>query len=128
MVARRARATKSSCENSGLGSSDRLAPHRPIRLGDHAPTRPVREVRGTWRVENRKVGARADTEWPTSSHRSASAPPLVAAQSASSTLMSISRTARAMTKAMLVTYDEPGLQSVASATVTPASSNRRAEG
>lgn len=53
------------------------------------------------------------------------APPRVGAHhSASSLVMPISRTARAITKAMLVTYDVPGLQSVASATVTPASSRR----
>ena len=42
--------------------------------------------------------------------------------------MRISRTATAMQNGMLVVKLEPGLQSVASATVTPASSMRRASG
>ena len=40
----------------------------------------------------------------------------------------MSRTATAMQNDMLVVYELPGLQSVASATVAPASMNRRASG
>ena len=63
-----------------------------------------------------------------SSRRSARAPPAVAAQTASAGVMRISRTASAMQNGIDEVYDEPGLQSVASATVTPASSSRRASG
>src|SRR6476619_1296626 len=65
---------------------------------------------------------------PTSVRRSARAPPTVAASSASAGVRRISRTATAMQNAMLVVYEEPGLQSVATATATPASTSRRASG
>ena len=63
-----------------------------------------------------------------SSRRSARAPPAVADQSASAGVIRISRTARAMQNGMDEVYDDPGLQSVASATVAPASSSARASG
>ena len=63
-----------------------------------------------------------------SSRRSARAPPAVAAHSASAGVIRISRTASATQNGIDEVYDEPGLQSVASATVTPASSSRRASG
>ena len=63
-----------------------------------------------------------------SSRRSAAAPPAVADHTASAGVMRISRTASAMQNAIDDVYDEPGLQSVAIATVTPASSRRRASG
>src|SRR3954452_22226099 len=63
-----------------------------------------------------------------SSRRSARAPPAVAAQRASAGVIRISRTASARQKGIEDVYDEPGLQSLANATVTPASSNRRASG
>src|SRR5262249_37245855 len=66
--------------------------------------------------------------WPTSVRRNARAPPRVAACTASAGVRRISRTASAMQKDMEDVYDEPGLQSVASATVAPASSSRRASG
>ena len=47
---------------------------------------------------------------------------------ASAGVIRMSRTATAMQNGMDVVYDEPGLQSVASATVTPASISRRASG
>jgi hypothetical protein len=52
----------------------------------------------------------------------------VAAQTASWVVIRMSRTASAMQNAMLEVNEEPGLQSVASATVAPASSSRRASG
>ena len=60
--------------------------------------------------------------------RSALAPPAVADQTASSVVIRISRTASAMQNGMLDVNEEPGLQSVARATVAPASSSRRACG
>ena len=63
-----------------------------------------------------------------SSRRSAAAPPAVAAHTASAGVKPMSRTATAMQNAMLVVYELPGLQSVASATVTPASRSRGASG
>ncbi len=56
------------------------------------------------------------------------AAPRVAASSASSVVMPISRTASARQNGIDDVYDVPGLQSVASATGTPASSSRRASG
>jgi len=56
------------------------------------------------------------------------APPAVAAQTASWVVIRMSRTASAMQNAMLEVNEEPGLQSVARATVAPASSSRRASG
>ena len=52
----------------------------------------------------------------------------VAAWSASAGLIRISRTASAMQSAIDEVKHEPGLQSLASATRTPASSSRRASG
>ena len=52
----------------------------------------------------------------------------MAAQTASSVVIPISRTASAMQNGMLDVNEEPGLQSVARATVAPASSSRRACG
>src|SRR3954449_12319223 len=73
--------------------------------------------------------ARAPTaRWPTSLRRNAFAPPSVAASTASAGVMRISRTASATQNGIDDVYDEPGLQSVASATVAPASSNARAGG
>src|SRR5690242_13323773 len=60
--------------------------------------------------------------------RKARAPPAVAAHSASAGVIRISLTASAMQNGIEVVYDEPGLQSVASATVAPASSSARASG
>ena len=60
--------------------------------------------------------------------RKTSPPPAVAAQTASSVVIRISRTASAMQNGMLDVKQEPGLQSVAKATVAPASSSRRACG
>src|SRR3712207_3181755 len=60
--------------------------------------------------------------------RSAAAPPAVAATTASAGVSRISRTASAMHSGIEVVYEEPGLQSVASATVAPASSSFRASG
>ena len=54
-----------------------------------------------------------------SSRRSARAPPAVAAQTASAGVIPISRTASATQNGIDEVYDEPGLQSVASATVDP---------
>src|SRR5215471_12261249 len=63
-----------------------------------------------------------------SSRRSARAPPAVAAHTASVVVIRISRTASATQNGMLEVKHEPGLQSDAIATVTPASINRRASG
>src|SRR2546429_6621421 len=60
--------------------------------------------------------------------RNAFAPPAVADHSASAGVIRISRTARARQNGIDVVYDEPGLQSVARATVAPASSRARASG
>ncbi len=60
--------------------------------------------------------------------RSARAPPVVAAASASAGDIPISRTASAMHSGTDEVKHEPGLQSLASATCTPASSSRRASG
>src|SRR5688572_32571411 len=49
--------------------------------------------------------------WPTSVRRSARAPPAVAAHTASAGVRPISRTASATQKAMLLVYEDPGLQS-----------------
>ena len=56
------------------------------------------------------------------------APPAVADQTASRVVIRISRTASATHSGMLDVKQDPGLQSVASATVTPAASSRRASG
>jgi len=63
---------------------------------------------------------------PTSSRCSDAAPPAVAAHTASAGDSPISRTASATMSGMEVVYDDPGLQSEAIATVTPASKSRRA--
>src|SRR5215207_7157540 len=63
-----------------------------------------------------------------SSRRSARAPPAVAAQTASAGVIRMSRTASATQNGIDDVYDEPGLQSVASATIAPASSRARAFG
>src|ERR1044072_254007 len=63
-----------------------------------------------------------------SSRRRAGAPPAVADQTASSGVIPMSRTARAMQKGTEEVKEEPGLQSVDRATVTPASRRRRAAG
>ena len=65
---------------------------------------------------------------PTSSRRSARAPPAVAAHTASAVVMPISRTASAIMSGIELVKLDPGLQSLASATVTPASISRRASG
>src|SRR5699024_5337582 len=65
---------------------------------------------------------------PTSPRRSAAAPPAVAPHSASAGVMPISRTAMAKQNGIEDVYDDPGLQSVAIATVIPASMSRRASG
>src|SRR5689334_4819015 len=78
---------------------------------------------------NTSASARAPGEsLPTSARRSARAPPTVAAHSASSAVIPSSRTPSAMQKLIEVVLLEPGLQLVASATVAPASINRRAFG
>ena len=76
---------------------------RAERLPDALPdgvhegyARPVREVDVRRRVEHREVGPGADAERPTSSRRSAAAPPAVADHSASAGVMRMSRTASAM--------------------------------
>ena len=63
-----------------------------------------------------------------SERRSAAAPPAVTDHNAWAGVKFMSRTATAMQNDMLVVNELPGLQSVASATVTPASSNRLASG
>src|ERR1700751_3574582 len=65
---------------------------------------------------------------PTSERRKAAAPPAVADHTASDVVIRMSRTASATQNGMLEVYDDPGLQSVARATVTPADSSRRASG
>ena len=60
--------------------------------------------------------------------RNAAAPPAVADHNASSQLIFMFKTASEITRGIEVVYDEPGLQSEASAIVIPASSNRRASG
>ncbi len=60
--------------------------------------------------------------------RRAAAPPAVADQTASSGVIPMSRTASATQNGTDEVKDDPGLQSVDSATVTPASSSRRASG
>ena len=70
----------------------------------------------------RRPGARM----PISRRRRDAAPPAVAAHTASDGVSPMSRTASAITKGIEVVYDDPGLQSDAIATVTPASHRRRA--
>ena len=65
---------------------------------------------------------------PTSVRRNAFAPPIVAAASACAGESPISRTASAMTKGIELVAHVPGLQSVASAIETPASSRAAASG
>ena len=65
---------------------------------------------------------------PTSSRCKARAPPAVADQTASAGVIRIAVTASATTIGMLVVKLVPGLQSVARATVAPASSKPRASG
>jgi hypothetical protein len=84
---------------------------------------PVRQVRAGGRVEHDEVGAGADAEVSDVARRRARAPPAVAAQTASATVMPISRTAKAIMSGIELVKLEPGLQSLASATVTPASSS-----
>ena len=63
-----------------------------------------------------------------SDRRRAAAPPAVADHSASAGVIPMSRTATAMQNGIDDVNDEPGLQSHAIATVTPASMRRRASG
>ncbi|CAM5691315.1 hypothetical protein SFUMM280S_00364 [Streptomyces fumanus] len=79
-------------------------------------------------VEEGQVGVRARGEAADAARLGAAAPPAVAAHTASSGVIPMSRTASAMQNGTDEVYDEPGLQSVESATVTPASSSRRASG
>jgi len=65
---------------------------------------------------------------PTSSRRSAFAPPAVAAHTASAGVIPMSRTATAMQNGIDEVKLDPGFVSQASATVTPASIRRRAFG
>ena len=80
-------------------------------------------------VQQGQVGAGAGGD-PADVRRGAGprAPPAVADQTASSGVMPMSRTARAMQNGIEEVKDEPGLQSVDSATVAPASRRRRASG
>ena len=98
----------------------------PGGSGGHRAGRPG--AGRTARRGRRGRPARRRASAPTSSRRSARAPPAVAAQTASAGVIRISRTASATQNGIDEVYDEPGLQSVASATVTPASSSRRASG
>ena len=75
-----------------------------------------------------KSARRPAARTPTSSRRSAAAPPAVAAHNAWAGVKFMSRTATAMQNGMLVVNELPGLQSVASATVAPASTSRRPSG
>ncbi len=69
----------------------------------HQPhPRPVCKVKVGGRVEDQKVRPRPTPRWPMSALRSAAAPPAVAAHTASSTVIPISRVARAMHQGMLV--------------------------
>ena len=101
-------------------------PARRRRSGGRRGGRPGR--RGTARPAGSGRRGRPTARWPTSVRRRARAPPAVAAQTASSVVIPISRTASAMQNGMLLVKQEPGLQSVARATVAPASSRRRACG
>ena len=65
---------------------------------------------------------------PRDESRSASAPPRVADQTAWSIVKPMSLTATAMQNGIEVVKLEPGLQSVASATFTPAANNLLASG
>ncbi|GBL21202.1 imidazolonepropionase [Acidimicrobiaceae bacterium] len=62
------------------------------------------------------------------SSQGGAAPPAVADHNASSQLIFMFKTASEITSGIDVVYDEPGLQSEASATVMPASSRRLASG
>ena len=96
---------------------------------DQGHAGPVGQVDVGRRVQTDEVRPPADAAArPTSSRRSAAAPPAVAAHNASAGVKFMSRTATAMQNGMLVVYELPGLQSVASATVAPASMSRRASG
>src|ERR1700694_1292968 len=75
-----------------------------------------------------KSALRPTDRTPMSSRRSAAAPPAVADHSACAGVKFISRTATAIQKDILEVNEVPGLQSVASATVAPASTNRFASG
>lgn len=79
-------------------------------------------------VEEDQVGAGAGVIRPMSVRRRAAAPPAVADQIASSGVIPMSRTASAIQNGTDEVNDEPGLQSVESATVAPASRRRRASG
>ena len=82
----------------------------------------VGQVRGGGGVQYVQVGAGAGAQ------HADRAPPAVAAQTASATVIRICSTAVATQNAIDVVYDEPGLQLLASATVAPASSSVRAGG
>ena len=79
-------------------------------------------------VEHRQVGAAPGREQADVVAAQRRAPPAVAARSASAGVSRISRTASAMHSGIDDVKHVPGLQSVASATGTPASSSRRASG
>jgi len=83
-----------------------------------------------WLVaSNTTMSAREPTRrFPTSLRRNAWAPAAVADHNASSQVMPILITASAITSGIDAVYEEPGLQSDANATVTPASISLRASG
>ena len=88
----------------------------------------VGEVRAGRRVEQHEVGAHAGRDGSDVVAPQRRAPPAVAAQTASAVVIPISRTASAIISGIELVKLDPGLQSLASATVTPASSSRRASG
>lgn len=79
-------------------------------------------------IEHDEIGARADAQVTDVVAAECARSPAVAAQTASPTVIPISRTARAIMSGIELVKHEPGLQSLASATVTPASISRRASG
>jgi hypothetical protein len=89
---------------------------------------PVGEVQVGRGVEHREIGRRTDPDDAEviSAQRRGTA--CGAAHTASAAVIRSSRTARAITNGIELVLDVPGLVSVASATVTPASSSARASG
>ena len=80
------------------------------------------------RVEQHEVGGAPGQSLRHPCAAAPAAPPAVDAQTASAGVMPMSRTATAMQNGIELVKLDPGLQSLASATVTPASMRRRASG
>ena len=112
------------CPTSGLG-----VPHASTQnRANVVHSGPVGQVDMRRSIQDHQIRRRSDGHPTDIGTAQAAAPPAVAARRASAGVIRISRTANATQNGIEEVNDEPGLQSVASATVTPAPSSRQASG